>query len=163
MQAQDSAAHGNDIRPSAVVSETHVRDAGFAHTGGPPTRGNAGLAIPRQHSEPSARLSAERPPPQASIDDSKRSWTCGSTKPIGTHLRDSLSAEKARLERDGPNLLNLPKRTPWYLKPGRQFSDFVAILLQIASVLPFVGYALDRSSSTNLLLGIVLYAVVPQS
>jgi sodium/potassium-transporting ATPase subunit alpha len=42
----------------------------------------------------------------------------------------------------------------------KQFTNFFAILLIVASVLCFIGYALDSSSSDNLYLGIVLAVVV---
>lgn len=67
---------------------------------------------------------------------------------------------KIRFDRDGPNSLSPPKVTPWWVKLGAQFLNFFALLLQIASVLCFIGYALDRDAVDNLYLGIVLYAVV---
>ena len=71
------------------------------------------------------------------------------------------SAEaKARLERNGPNVLSPPKVTPWYVKLILQFTNFFAVLLQLASVLCFIGFGLEPESKDNLYLGIILYVVV---
>ncbi|CAN8067083.1 unnamed protein product [Agarophyton chilense] len=70
------------------------------------------------------------------------------------------SEAKIRLERDGPNMLSPPKVTPWYVKLLGQFINFFAILLQVASILCFVGYGLDPEAKDNLYLGVVLYVVV---
>jgi len=81
---------------------------------------------------------------------------------LGVNIDTGLSSEEAkiRLERDGPNLLSPPKVTPWYIKLLMQFLNFFAILLQIASLLCFLGYGLDPSNKDNLYLGAVLYIVV---
>uniref|UniRef100_A0A7S1TAN1 Cation-transporting P-type ATPase N-terminal domain-containing protein n=1 Tax=Compsopogon caeruleus TaxID=31354 RepID=A0A7S1TAN1_9RHOD len=83
-------------------------------------------------------------------------------KKLNTTVEAGLSSpeHKARLERDGPNVLTPPKVTPWYLKLLAQYLNFFAILLQIAGVLCFVGYALNPSSQDNLYLGVVLFVVV---
>lgn len=73
-----------------------------------------------------------------------------------------LSSEEAkvRLERYGPNVLTPPRSTPWYVQLLLQFTNFFAILLQIASLLSFLGYILTPENKDNLYLGIVLYVVV---
>lgn len=75
---------------------------------------------------------------------------------------NGLSEEEAklRLERDGPNVLSPPKVTPWYVKLLLQFVNFFAVLLQVASVLCFIGFGLHPESKDNLYLGIILYVVV---
>lgn len=81
---------------------------------------------------------------------------------VKTHAQDGLTNQEAkiRLERDGPNMLSPPKVTPWYIKLLKQFLNFFAILLQLASALCFIAYGLDQEAKDNLYLGIVLYAVV---
>lgn len=81
---------------------------------------------------------------------------------LGTHPERGLSEAEAkmRLERDGPNVLSPPKVTPWYIKLLLQFLNFFALLLQIASILCFIAYGLDKRVTENLYLGIVLYVVV---
>jgi sodium/potassium-transporting ATPase subunit alpha len=71
----------------------------------------------------------------------------------------SVVAEK-KLALYGPNVLSPPRKTPWYIKLLRQFTNFFNVLLLTASVLCFVGYALDSSSKNNLYLGAVLLVVV---
>eukprot|EP00181_Compsopogon_caeruleus_P001805 CAMPEP_0184679544 /NCGR_PEP_ID=MMETSP0312-20130426/2382_1 /TAXON_ID=31354 /ORGANISM="Compsopogon coeruleus, Strain SAG 36.94" /LENGTH=1163 /DNA_ID=CAMNT_0027129059 /DNA_START=226 /DNA_END=3714 /DNA_ORIENTATION=- len=80
---------------------------------------------------------------------------------LGTDVEEGLSdvEHKDRLARDGPNLLSPPKVTPWYVKMLAQFLNLFAILLQIAAVLNWVGYALSGNSQ-NLYVGIALYIVV---
>lgn len=50
--------------------------------------------------------------------------------------------------------------TPWYVKLLLQFVNFFAILLQVASILCFIGFGLHPESKDNLYLGIILYVVV---
>ncbi|KAJ8904259.1 hypothetical protein NDN08_000783 [Rhodosorus marinus] len=81
---------------------------------------------------------------------------------IGTDVETGLSSDEAkmRLEKDGPNQLSPPKVTPWYIKLLLQFTNFFAIILQVAAILSFIGYALTPENTDNLYLGIVLYFVV---
>eukprot|EP00168_Porphyra_purpurea_P011129 TRINITY_DN2808_c0_g1_i3.p1 TRINITY_DN2808_c0_g1~~TRINITY_DN2808_c0_g1_i3.p1 ORF type:complete len:186 (+),score=69.42 TRINITY_DN2808_c0_g1_i3:99-656(+) len=72
----------------------------------------------------------------------------------------SAAEAKARLERNGPNVLSPPKVTPWYVKLILQFTNFFAVLLQIASILCFIGFGLESESKDNLFLGIILFTVV---
>jgi sodium/potassium-transporting ATPase subunit alpha len=195
MHAQNLAL-GDTIQPGAAPLSPDAR----AHDGAGPAHGrfgggssssaatntilrsNAELAIPRQFSETSARVSfalehnkhdktgKNSSSAQANLADLKRELEMWEHKVsveelchrLGTDAKRGLTSDEARLrlERDGPNRLNPPKSTPWWIKLGAQFLDFFAILLQIASILCFIGFALDRSSTTNLFLGIILYFVV---
>lgn len=134
------------------------------------------LEMARQYSETSARLSEaiERKKKGKKADtkteDLKKELEMWEHKvtveelasKLNTDINNGLSDSeaKARLERDGPNMLSPPKVTPWWIKLGLQFLNFFALLLQIASILCFIGYGLDREATDNLYLGIVLYAVV---
>jgi sodium/potassium-transporting ATPase subunit alpha len=60
----------------------------------------------------------------------------------------------------GRNSLSEKEKTPAWLRFLGEFKNLFSLLLQLASVLCFVGYGLDTSSPDNLYLGIVLYAVV---
>lgn len=127
------------------------------------------LEMARQYSETSARVSAalERGKDGKSITkqtkeevDLKKElemWEHKVTveelaKRLNTDPKTGLSMEEAklRLERDGPNMLSPPKVTPWWVKLGLQFLNFFALLLQVASVLCFIGYGLDREAVDNL-------------
>lgn len=81
---------------------------------------------------------------------------------LNTSRQSGLTEQEAssRLQSDGPNLLSPPKVTPWYLKLLAQFTNFFAILLQIGSLLCFLGFILDHETKENLYLGIILYVVV---
>lgn len=136
------------------------------------------LEMARQYSETSARLSAaierkNRGKKAADADkteDLKKELEMWEHKVSVSELADRLKTNvdtglsdaeaKLRFERDGPNQLSPPKVTPWWIKLGLQFLNFFAILLQIASILCFIGFALDNEARDNLYLGIVLYAVV---
>lgn len=134
------------------------------------------LEMARQYSETSARLSVaiERKKKgkkaDGKTDELKKElemWEhlCSVEElcaKLETDAEAGISEQEAkiRLERDGPNSLSPPKVTPWWLKLAKQFINFFAILLQVASILCFIGYALDSESKDNLFLGIVLYAVV---
>lgn len=134
------------------------------------------LEMARQYSETSARLSQaiERTKKGKKADDKTEDlkkelemWEHKATveemcAKLQTDPTKGLSEAEAqrRLERDGPNMLSPPKVTPWWVKLGMQFLNFFAILLQIASVLCFIGFALDNDAEDNLYLGVVLYAVV---
>lgn len=134
------------------------------------------LEMARQYSETSARLSVaiERKKggkkADAKAEDLKKELEMWEHKVSVEELATKLGSDpvnglseaeaKIRLDRDGPNLLSPPKVTPWYVKLALQFLNFFAILLQVASILCFVGYALDSEAKDNLYLGIVLYAVV---
>lgn len=131
------------------------------------------LEMARQYSETSAKVSdviEKRGKGKEAPADLKREIEMWEHKVsvnelcsrLETHSEHGLSAESAkmRLEKDGPNVLSPPKVTPWYVKLLLQFTNFFAILLIAASILCFVGYALDSSSKDNLYLGIVLALVV---
>lgn len=135
------------------------------------------LEMARQFSETSARISAAlergadgKPITKAAAVDLKKElemWEHQVSveelcKKLGTDPAAGLTTAEAaiRLERDGPNMLSPPKVTPWWIKLGAQFLNFFAILLQVAAVLCFVGYALEPEAVDNLYLGIVLVVVV---
>ncbi|XP_027194628.2 sodium/potassium-transporting ATPase subunit alpha-B-like [Dermatophagoides pteronyssinus] len=72
---------------------------------------------------------------------------------------------KAVLERDGPNALTPPKKTPEWVKFCKQLFGGFALLLWIGAVLCFFAYSIQHTSTEdappdNLYLGIVLAAVV---
>lgn len=127
----------------------------------------------RQYSETSARVSdaihrkGQGKDPPADLKKEVEMWEhkvpieelCAK---LSTHAESGMTAAAAqkKLEEDGPNLLTPPKVTPWYVKLIKQFLNFFAILLEVAAILCFIGYALDSSSQDNLFLGIVLVVVV---
>lgn len=135
------------------------------------------LEMARQYSETSARLSAAierkkkgKKDEAAKTEDLKKELEMWEHKCSVEELCQKLDTDavnglseaeaKLRLERDGPNTLSPPKVTPWWIKLGVQFLNFFALLLQIASILCFIGFALNSDAKDNLYLGIVLYAVV---
>eukprot|EP00002_Diphylleia_rotans_P007754 TRINITY_DN1741_c0_g1_i4.p1 TRINITY_DN1741_c0_g1~~TRINITY_DN1741_c0_g1_i4.p1 ORF type:complete len:1012 (+),score=263.44 TRINITY_DN1741_c0_g1_i4:79-3114(+) len=67
---------------------------------------------------------------------------------------------RERLERFGPNALTPPKQDPEWKKLLRQFTGWFSILLEVGSLLSFLGYILDPEAPENLYIGIVLAAVV---
>ncbi|GFX30985.1 hypothetical protein TNCV_2024881 [Trichonephila clavipes] len=84
-----------------------------------------------------------------------------------TSHEKGLSVEQARkiLERDGPNALTPPKKTPEWVKFCKQLFGGFAILLWVGALLCFIAYSIQSSSleeapDDNLYLGIVLAAVV---
>jgi len=77
----------------------------------------------------------------------------------------SQAQAKAILERDGPNALTPPKKTPEWVKFCRQLFGGFALLLWIGAILCFLAYSIQAGSfedpsPDNLYLGIVLTAVV---
>ncbi|OTF77675.1 hypothetical protein BLA29_002373 [Euroglyphus maynei] len=69
------------------------------------------------------------------------------------------------LERDGPNALTPPKKTPEWIKFCKQLFGGFALLLWIGAVLCFFAYSIqattyEEASPDNLYLGIVLAGVV---
>lgn len=135
------------------------------------------LEMARQYSETSARVSQaledrknKKKSEQEKMEDLKKELEMWEHKVSVDELSSRLKTDpikglsdaeaKLRLERDGPNQLSPPKVTPWWVKLARQFLNFFAVLLQIASVLCFIGYGLDSEAVDNLYLGIVLYVVV---
>ena len=134
------------------------------------------LEMARQYSETSARVSqalerrkANKKDNKEKTEDLKKELEMWEHKVSVEELCSRLSTDsnkglseseaKLRLERDGPNLLS-PRRLRL---GGSSFScsfELLRILLQIASVLCFVGFALDNEAKDNLYLGVVLYAVV---
>jgi sodium/potassium-transporting ATPase subunit alpha len=80
---------------------------------------------------------------------------------MSTNVKTGLSTEEAaiRLERDGPNALTPPPRTPlWYKLLIHLVGGFSA-LLWVGSILCFIVFAIDASVE-NLILAIVLAVVV---
>ncbi|KAI0565143.1 Na+-ATPase [Gracilaria domingensis] len=135
------------------------------------------LEMARQYSETSARISEiierkkagkkDKADKQEELKKELEMWEHKVTvQELSTKLQTdpekglTENEAKVRLERDGPNQLSPPKVTPWYIKLLSQFVNFFAILLQVASILCFVGYGLDNEAVDNLYLGIVLYVVV---
>lgn len=152
---------------------------GAAATPGEPRRlSHNELEMARQYSETSARVSAalERGQDGKPItkgkggkdddNDLKKELEMWEhkvpveelAKRLNTDPESGLSAAEAalRLERDGPNMLSPPKVTPWWVKLGAQFLNFFALLLQVASVLCFIGYALEPEAKDNLCMFILL-------
>lgn len=64
-----------------------------------------------------------------------------------------------RLERDGPNMLTPPPRTPWWVKFAEHLFGGFALLLWAGSILCFIVYGINGDVE-NLTLGIVLAVVV---
>lgn len=137
------------------------------------------LEMARQYSETSARVSfaleqrkkgGKKAKEAAAQEDLKKElemWEHKVTvdelcKKLGTDDKAGLTKAEAKIryDRDGPNQLSPPKVTPWWVKLAAQFINFFAVLLQVASVLCFIGYGLDPEAKDNLYLGIVLYGVV---
>ncbi|XP_055950188.1 sodium/potassium-transporting ATPase subunit alpha-like isoform X2 [Argiope bruennichi] len=86
---------------------------------------------------------------------------------LSTNMERGLSVEQARkiLERDGPNALTPPKKTPEWVKFCKQLFGGFAILLWVGAFLCFIAYSIQSSSleeapDDNLYLGVVLAAVV---
>lgn len=112
------------------------------------------LEMARQYSETSARISAaievkDKKAGPADLKAELEMWEHKVTvaelcKKLDTDPASGLTSSDAaaRLERDGPNMLSPPKVTPWWIKLGAQFLNFFSLLLQAASILCFVGYAL---------------------
>jgi len=80
---------------------------------------------------------------------------------LGVDFSTGLSAEEAaaRLERDGPNALTPPKRTPLWVKFLEHLFGGFALLLWAGAVLCFIVYSINADVE-NFTLGIVLVAVV---
>jgi sodium/potassium-transporting ATPase subunit alpha len=80
---------------------------------------------------------------------------------IGTDFAKGLSLEEAaaRLEKNGPNSLTPPERTPLWMKFAAELFGGFSSLLWAGSVMCFVVYGLNGSYD-NLTLGIVLAVVV---
>lgn len=159
-------AGGDDVTPAAGE-------------GGQPRRlSHNELEMARQYSETSARIdtaiekkkAGKKPTAAEATNDLKKEMEMWEHKvtvaelesKLGTNVANGLTKDdhKMRLERDGPNMLSPPKVKPWWYKLLMQFLNFFALLLQVASIMSFVGYALDQSSPDNLYLGVVLYVVV---
>eukprot|EP00190_Bangiopsis_sp_CCMP1999_P001639 CAMPEP_0198729596 /NCGR_PEP_ID=MMETSP1475-20131203/19920_1 /TAXON_ID= ORGANISM="Unidentified sp., Strain CCMP1999" /NCGR_SAMPLE_ID=MMETSP1475 /ASSEMBLY_ACC=CAM_ASM_001111 /LENGTH=1175 /DNA_ID=CAMNT_0044492289 /DNA_START=147 /DNA_END=3674 /DNA_ORIENTATION=- len=147
----------------------------------PPNEGASHADIARQYSESSARINEELDRQRSDKkgkkghgktegDDLKSElemWEHRVTvaelcEKLGTDELKGLGSTEAqeRLKKDGPNVLSPPKVTPWYIKLFLQFTNFFAILLQVASILSFIGFALTPENRDNLYLGCVLYGVV---
>lgn len=153
---------GPDSQPSPHVSQT------ISH---------ASLEVARQYTETSQRISnalkrqsiGKKNDPKT-VQDLKAELEMWEHKvsadelcaKLQTSPETGLSQQEAssRLLRDGPNRLSPPKVTPWFLKFLKQFTNFFAVLLQIGSLLCFLGFILDHESKENLYLGIILYLVV---
>lgn len=80
------------------------------------------------------------------------------------NLRKSkgLTTEEAtrRLERDGPNRLTPPKKTPEIIKFLKFFIGGFMILLEAAAILCFVAYAVNPDDAINLYLAIILIVII---
>lgn len=86
---------------------------------------------------------------------------------FGTHPDTGLTHAKAKeiLERDGPNALTPPEKTPEWVKFCKQLFGGFALLLWIGAILCFIAYSIqvttvEDPADDNLYLGIVLTAVV---
>ncbi|GIY22371.1 hypothetical protein CDAR_593931 [Caerostris darwini] len=86
---------------------------------------------------------------------------------LNTNMERGLSVEQARkiLERDGPNALTPPKKTPEWVKFCKQLFGGFALLLWVGALLCFIAYSIQTTSmeeapDDNLYLGVVLAAVV---
>ncbi|CAL1279857.1 unnamed protein product [Larinioides sclopetarius] len=86
---------------------------------------------------------------------------------LSTNMERGLSMDQARkiLERDGPNALTPPQKTPEWVKFCKQLFGGFAILLWVGAILCFIAYSIQSSSleeapDDNLYLGVVLATVV---
>ncbi|XP_018024191.1 sodium/potassium-transporting ATPase subunit alpha [Hyalella azteca] len=86
---------------------------------------------------------------------------------LQTNPDTGLSSAEARrrYERDGPNALTPPKKTPEWVKFCKNLFGGFALLLWVGAILCFVAYSIESAneeepSNDNLYLGIVLTAVV---
>eukprot|EP00168_Porphyra_purpurea_P021283 TRINITY_DN93_c0_g1_i3.p1 TRINITY_DN93_c0_g1~~TRINITY_DN93_c0_g1_i3.p1 ORF type:complete len:606 (+),score=259.77 TRINITY_DN93_c0_g1_i3:390-2207(+) len=161
-------AGGDDVTPAG----------GDAKTGEARRLSHNELEMARQYSETSARIdnamekkkAGKKPTAAEATADLKKEMEMWEHKVSVKELEDKLKTSiangltvadhKMRLERDGPNMLSPPKVKPWWYKLLMQFINFFAILLEVAAVMSFVGYALDPSAPDNLYLGVVLTIVV---
>jgi len=161
-------AGGDDVTPAG----------GDAKTGGPRRLSHNELEMARQYSETSARIdnamekkkAGKKPTAAEATADLKKEMEMWEHKVSVEELESKLKTSvangltvadhKERLERDGPNMLSPPKVKPWWYKLLMQFVNFFAILLEVAAVMSFIGYGLDRSAPDNLYLGVVLTIVV---
>jgi len=86
---------------------------------------------------------------------------------LQTNPETGLSTAEARrrYERDGPNALTPPKKTPEWIKFCKNLFGGFALLLWIGAILCFIAYSIESAaeeepSNDNLYLGIVLTSVV---
>ncbi|XP_022668605.1 sodium/potassium-transporting ATPase subunit alpha-like isoform X4 [Varroa destructor] len=86
---------------------------------------------------------------------------------LGTNPTTGLTSQRARevLERDGPNALTPPKKTPEWVKFCKNLFGGFSLLLWIGAVLCFIAYSIQATTfeeppDDNLYLGIVLAVVV---
>ncbi|OQR70780.1 sodium/potassium-transporting ATPase subunit alpha-like [Tropilaelaps mercedesae] len=86
---------------------------------------------------------------------------------LGTNPTTGLTSQQARevLERDGPNALTPPKKTPEWVKFCKNLFGGFSLLLWIGAVLCFIAYSIQATTfeeppDDNLYLGIVLAVVV---
>jgi len=86
---------------------------------------------------------------------------------LQTNPETGLSSAEARrrYERDGPNALTPPKKTPEWIKFCKNLFGGFALLLWIGAILCFIAYSIESAaeeepSNDNLYLGIVLTSVV---
>ncbi|KAF2355314.1 P-type ATPase [Trinorchestia longiramus] len=86
---------------------------------------------------------------------------------LQTNPDTGLSSAEARrrYERDGPNALTPPKKTPEWIKFCKNLFGGFALLLWIGAILCFIAYSIESAAEEepnkdNLYLGIVLTAVV---
>lgn len=86
---------------------------------------------------------------------------------LQTNPDTGLSSAEARrrYERDGPNALTPPKKTPEWIKFCKNLFGGFALLLWVGAILCFIAYSIESAaeeepSNDNLYLGVVLTAVV---
>ncbi|XP_018494795.1 sodium/potassium-transporting ATPase subunit alpha isoform X2 [Galendromus occidentalis] len=86
---------------------------------------------------------------------------------LGTNPTTGLTSQQARevLERDGPNALTPPKKTPEWVKFCKNLFGGFSLLLWIGAVLCFIAYSIQATTfeeppDDNLYLGVVLAVVV---
>eukprot|EP00002_Diphylleia_rotans_P025318 TRINITY_DN4_c0_g1_i1.p1 TRINITY_DN4_c0_g1~~TRINITY_DN4_c0_g1_i1.p1 ORF type:complete len:1021 (-),score=231.41 TRINITY_DN4_c0_g1_i1:296-3358(-) len=81
---------------------------------------------------------------------------------LRTDVKRGLSDDEVRerLARYGPNALTPPPQEPEWKKLLNQFLGWFSILLEVGSLLSFIGYALDPNTPENMYIGVVLAAVV---
>jgi len=133
------------------------------------------LDVARQYSETSAKVSdaiarEKKGDKAAKRDDLKKELEMWEHKVtvgelctrLETHPENGLNSEKATeiLKRDGPNMLSPPKVKPLWLRYLLAYTDFFSMMLTVAAILCFIGYALDNSAKDNLYLGCILVFVV---
>lgn len=70
------------------------------------------------------------------------------------------SEANTRLERNGKNRLTPPKKESEIIKYLKYYLNFFMILLEVAAVLCFIAYGLDRAQEMNLYVACILLGIV---